>query len=115
MQPAVLPPFFTSVSKRMCTAWFCPQPHKPIPGRARAQVQHTVWSELSPLKVSVDFAELEANFAAREAPRVRLTDHRLRASRAARIKWLSQNSSVCPPCIGPATVVISLSARRKPV
>ena len=36
------------------------------------QVEHTVWSELSPLKVSVDFAELEANFAAREAPKVRL-------------------------------------------
>jgi len=39
---------------------------------AHVQVEHTVWSELSPLKVSVDFAELEANFAAREAPMVRL-------------------------------------------
>ena len=37
------------------------------------QVKDTVWTELAPLHVSVDFQELEDAFAAREAPKVRAT------------------------------------------
>jgi hypothetical protein len=54
-----------------------------------SQVEHTVWSELDPLKISVDFAALEANFAARDAPKVSqiLTDKRREVVRVVAHTW----------------------------
>ena len=67
-----------------------------------------MWSELSPLKVSVDFAELEANFAAREAPKVRPKGQDSRAKRSDKDQCtVLKTRSIGPLCLQLATVRIS--------